>query len=433
MYVAFDDTDSTTSMCTTFLATEVLRSLADHDLIGLPRLVRLNPSVPWKTRGNGALCLRFGKGAGKRTLVGRLGADPVYSCSRCRAPADGDEVLERCSRLLELWSRTGEGASPGLVVSRTPPSPKLYWEAVRKVVERGVVLKELERIGARTFELAGGRGLIGASAAMSWRPRDRTYEVLAYRARERWGAPRQVNTEDVACLDACFPSTFNNFDHGAGRTAVVPHSPCPILFGIRGDDLGELPMAMASVRSEEKERWLLFISNQGTDDHIIRRWKALEPWSSYQVRGVVAEAPRSLPGGHVIFRLSLPHGGEVDCAAYEPSKEFRGVVRQLTAGDEIVALGEMRERPRTLNVEKMRVVSLIEVTRRTANPICPRCCKSMGSMGRSGGHRCKRCGLKTREGESREAVPRSLQLGWYEPPVRARRHISMPLKRMPLE
>jgi tRNA(Ile2)-agmatinylcytidine synthase len=433
MYVAFDDTDSTTSMCTTFLATEVLRSLTDHDLIGLPRLVRLNPSVPWKTRGNGALCLRFGKGAGKRTPVGRLGADPVYSFSRCQAPADGDEVLERCSRLLELWSRTGEGASPGLVVSRTPPSPKLYWEAVRKVVERGVVLKELERIGARTYELAGGRGVIGASAAMSWRPRDRTYEVLAYRARERWGAPRQVSAEDVACLDACFPSTFNNFDHGAERTAIVPHSPCPILFGIRGDDLGELPMAMASVRSEEKERWLLFISNQGTDDHIIRRWKALEPWSSYQVRGVVAEAPRSLPGGHVIFRLSLCRGGEVDCAAYEPSKEFRGVVRQLMAGDEIVALGEMRERPRTLNLEKMRVVSLIEVTRRTANPICPRCCKSMGSMGRSGGHRCKRCGLKTFEGESREAVPRSLQLGWYEPPVRARRHISMPLKRMRLD
>jgi len=52
MFVAFDDTDSLESMCTTFLATEMIKALGVYDLIGLPRLVRLNPAVPWKTRGN---------------------------------------------------------------------------------------------------------------------------------------------------------------------------------------------------------------------------------------------------------------------------------------------------------------------------------------------------------------------------------------------
>ena len=60
-YLGFDDTDSRQGLCTTFLATEFVRELRDWDLLGYPRLVRLNPNVTWKTRGNGALYLRFGK------------------------------------------------------------------------------------------------------------------------------------------------------------------------------------------------------------------------------------------------------------------------------------------------------------------------------------------------------------------------------------
>jgi tRNA(Ile2)-agmatinylcytidine synthase len=430
MYVAFDDTDSTTSMCTTYLATEVVRALRDHDLIGMPRLVRLNPSVPWKTRGNGALCLRFGTGAGAKQRIGSIAGEDVFCYPRPLRPADPDEVLERCARLLQRWSRTQEGASPGLVVSRTPPSPRLYWRTAREVVPKLEVEEELRRIGARTFELAGGRGIIGAAAAMSWRPRDRTYEVLAYRARERWGTARQVDAEDVGRLDSEFPSTFNNYDHLAERPAIVPHSACPILFGIRGDDPLVLPKAMRSVRSEGAERWLVFVTNQGTDDHIVRRWRELRPWSSYQVEGEVSSGPRTIPGGHVIVRLRYRGGGELDCAAYEPSKEFRDVVRSLIVGDKVLVLGELRDRPRTLNLEKLKVLSLAKGERKASNPICPRCRKAMGSMGRAGGHRCKRCGLKSREGPRMEDAPRSLRPGWYEPPVRARRHISMPLKRM---
>ena len=77
MFLAIDDTDSTKGMCTTFLATEMIRAVEDLDLIGLPRLVRLNPAVPWKTRGNGALCIRFGKGRGRRRLAGRIGRKSV--------------------------------------------------------------------------------------------------------------------------------------------------------------------------------------------------------------------------------------------------------------------------------------------------------------------------------------------------------------------
>ena len=71
MFIAVDDTDSMRGNCTTFLATEIIRELSsDFDLIGNPRLVRLNPAVPWKTRGNGSLVMRFGKGTGMRHLIG---------------------------------------------------------------------------------------------------------------------------------------------------------------------------------------------------------------------------------------------------------------------------------------------------------------------------------------------------------------------------
>ncbi len=79
MFIAADDTDSSTWMCTTFLATELVEEFRDYDLIGLPRLVRLNPAVPWKTRGNGAICIRIGRGVGDKN-VGRSdqGAQCVF-------------------------------------------------------------------------------------------------------------------------------------------------------------------------------------------------------------------------------------------------------------------------------------------------------------------------------------------------------------------
>ena len=78
VYIAVDDTDSRTGNCTTYLLTEIIRELSDLDIIGNPRLVRLNPAVPWKTRGNGALALRVGEGTGKKKFIGTIGEKDVF-------------------------------------------------------------------------------------------------------------------------------------------------------------------------------------------------------------------------------------------------------------------------------------------------------------------------------------------------------------------
>lgn len=296
MFVAFDDTDSVESMCTTYLATEVIDAMRDHDMIGLPRLVRLNPAVPWKTRGNAALSMRFGRGKGPCQMVGVIRDAPIWSYPECVRPADPGLIMDRCSSLLRKWSRVEEDASPGLVVSPKKPRAKLYWSAVRGIVQKSDVLEELERIGASRYEMAGGRGVIGASAAMSWRPHDHTYEVIAYRERARWGTPRRVSDESVKEMDRRFPSTFNNYDEIAARRAISPHTPCPVLFGIRGDVLADLPPAMGCIESEPIDRWILFLSNQGTDDHVLQRWKELLPARTYSIKGRIVSSSRTVPG-----------------------------------------------------------------------------------------------------------------------------------------
>lgn len=435
MYVAFDDTDSKEQMCTTFLVTEVIDALREYDLIGMPRLVRLNPAVPWKTRGNAAVCLRFGHGRGQAMPVGFIRDNPFFCYPREEGNTDAEVILDRCSALVQRWARVQEEASPGLVVSTKRPSQGFYWQGVRDIVPKDLVERELERIGALTFTMAGGRGLIGATAAMSWRPRDHTYEVITYRARERWGLPRMVEDASVQAMDKDHPSTFNNFDPTVCRRAITPHTPCPVLFGVRGDDPFELAPAMREVASEPVDRWVTFLSNQGTDDHIVKYWRELKPDRSYEVVATLVHDPRTIKGGHVVLRTRTKRGGmEMDMTIYEPSKSFRETVRRLRCGDRIRALGEMREEPRTLNVEKIEVLSLARVLNKTKNPICKGCEKSMQSLGRGAGYRCRRCGLKASEEEATfSEEQRALEVGWYEPPVCARRHLSKPLKRIGLE
>src|SRR5213594_5139555 len=80
VWIGVDDTDTLHGMCTTFLLTEIVRDLTeDLDLIGYPRLVRLNPNIPWKTRGNGAVCIRVGNGSGPGSIGGSIAGRFIVS------------------------------------------------------------------------------------------------------------------------------------------------------------------------------------------------------------------------------------------------------------------------------------------------------------------------------------------------------------------
>lgn len=431
MYIAFDDTDSTNWMCTTYLAVKIIEGLRHHDLLGPPRLVRLNPAVPWKTRGNGAVCLKIGKGYGKKIRVGKIRDREIYCYMDGKPATPSGPLISDVKELIQQWARIEEGANPGLVVSERKPPQWLYWKAVREIVSPELVREVLQEIDAMTWGAGDSRGIVGAAAAMAWRPRDRTYELLAYRKPERWGTKRELDERSVIEMDKRFPATFNNYDYQEGKPVVAPNSPCPVLFGIRGDRLEDLEVAMRTLRSEEPDSWLIFLTNQATDDHVIWRWKELKANSTYAVRGKVIRPPVRIKGGHVVIGVLTDGGEHIDATAYEPSKSFRDVVGSLEEGDRILLIGELREEPRTLNIEKLKVIEAVEKKKKVANPICPRCGKRMKSKGSGKGYRCRRCGYHGDEDLSvKKVIERSITTGWYEPPVSARRHLSKPLKRM---
>ncbi|MBQ9689826.1 MAG: DNA-binding protein, partial [Candidatus Methanomethylophilaceae archaeon] len=116
MFVAVDDTDSMKGNCTTFLATEIIREFQDLDLIGNPRLVRLNPATPWKTRGNGSLDMRFGKGIGKIRLIGMIGDRKIYCYDRCTSFEPDPEMMKQ--RIIpHIEAHHENDADPGLLIS----------------------------------------------------------------------------------------------------------------------------------------------------------------------------------------------------------------------------------------------------------------------------------------------------------------------------
>ena len=329
LHIGLDDTDGEKRMCTTYLATELIRKLSkDHDIIGFPRLVRLNPNIPWKTRGNGALGFSIGRGYGRRFLLGRIGKNSVFGFEK------GKRGAELTEKIVNLVKKTVDDhaafedprTNPAFVITSKRPPVSLYWSAVRRIVDLKNAKKMAKELGARSVSYKSGRGLIGALAATAWRPKDLTYEVLAYREKKRWGTKRKVDEESVVRMDQAYPSTFNNYDYLNNKSAIVPSSSCPVLFGIRGDEKDDLPGAMDIVQGEKKDRWMLFETNQGTDEHLVRRSiSSVKPFESVIVKGKVCRKPETIPGGHVIFSIKGA-GQTIDATPYEPSKQFRNVV-----------------------------------------------------------------------------------------------------------
>jgi tRNA(Ile2)-agmatinylcytidine synthase len=133
----------------------------------------------------------------------------------------------------------------------------------------------------------------------------------------------------------------------------------------------------------------------------------------------------------VIFKIE-DETGEIGCAAYEPTRQFREVVRRLMRGDLVVAHGGVKRKPGlplTVNLEKIEILDLKPHFVKK-NPRCPECGKRMKSEGRGKGYSCPRCKTRAPPGSAEiMKVERDLDIGKFEVPPRARRHLARPLSR----
>ena len=406
MFIGIDDTDSERGLCTTYLAAVLMERLQPlGKMVGWPRLIRLNPCARFKTRGNAAL---------------------AFQIESQRVDEVRDTALKT---LLQLSDFSGANTNPGLVIADevTEKMNSFYRRAVTEILEISDARRLLDREGVWYRGFKKGRGLIGALAAVGSDLPDFTYELIAYRERQRWGSPRRIDTASVWRADALtYPRTWDTVDHYSSRIVFAPHSGDPVLFGIRGSDPQAILEAFQCIQSEPVERSVLFQTNQGTDAHILSSSiEGVQDSQSYCLRGTVAEPARSIAGGHVFFPLESG-GARIQCAAFEPTKSFRSTIRDLAPGDEIEVYGSVLDG--ALNLEKINIICLSE-RKSISAPLCPQCSKRMESAGRGQGYRCRRC--KTRaEGAVSQISPCSLEPGYYEVPPCARRHLSKPLVRM---
>ncbi|MBS7632510.1 DUF1743 domain-containing protein [Candidatus Bathyarchaeota archaeon] len=425
MHIGLDDTDSARKGCTTYVAALLVEKLLQQEVkfVDYPNLIRLNPNVPWKTRGNGAVCLRI-----------------------THDEESEEKIKETVVEIVEEQADfEAKGTDPGIVFLQKSSMPREIKAFAQSVITGIVTLKDALRLSKKFHAEVVGykkcRGIIGALAAIG-EPLlgDHTYEIIAYRNPENLGTKRMVDEASIFEMDkATAPYTFNNVDWEKRRVIITPRGPDPILLGIRGESPEIVRSAFGMVKLlEPVERWVIFRTNQGTDAHlkIVRALKDVKPFSPVVTEGSVAADPRIIPRRHVIFPIT-DDGTQVDCAAYEPTGSLRKAAAKLVAGDRIRICGSVRAaaktRRLTVNLEKFRLLKPAHVSV-YCNPLCPRCHKRLKSMGRGQGFRCEKCGLRCPSLQKVEVrLKRDLGKGLYVASPRSQRHLTKPLRRYGLE
>ncbi len=410
LWIGLDDTDSRKGGCTTYIGAILLRRIRDegYNIIGYPRLVRLNPNCPYKTRGNAAIALAV--------------------------EADSPEPFEDIvSSIIEEYAELqAVGTDPGAVLLLGEPSYELkeyYWHVVRDLSTKEEAEKIARQNKVRLLEWNMGRGIIGALAAIGADlTRDKTYELIAHRKKEYWGTVRSFDPRSVWEMDRrTYPLTFDNVDRETGEIRITPHTPCPVLLGIRGvtPNILEEAYKMLTI-NEPVEFYTIFETNQGTDAHLqLMRIKDVKNNVSAIIDGVVKSKPRFTVGGHVFFTLG-DDTGEITCAAYEPTKKFRHIIIELEPGDKVTVYGAVKKKPQgfTLNLEKIHIKSLVDL-KIVKPPTCPICSKKMEKIDKTR-YFCRDCNAFSRSPEVIN-IGRKILCGIYEVPPSARRHLSKPL------
>ena len=415
LHIGFDDTDSPKGMCTTFLAYKVVNLLLKNkiEFLDFPKLIRFNPNIPWKTRGNGAVSIKI------KT------SNPL-------------KVKNKIKNLVSKYSDMINGANPGLIFFQNDSVPKSFTEfsnlALWQLINRGTAKTFAKKNDLEFFYQGNGQGLVGAIAAIGYDFKDHTLELLSYRKKPKFGKERKISIPSVKIMqENTFPNTFNSFDTKKGKILIAPHGPDPVFYGIRGENVDSLLYATKIIQSDEKlDGYMIFKSNQGTNDHLqnVLNHKNMKPYASGNIIGIVSTLPKIVKGGHVFFKINSENH-EYWCAVYKPTGMLN-VASNLILGDNIHIGGGVRKAsknfPRIINLEYIKIISL-EKDFTKINPLCVLCDKKMKSKGQNQGFQCIRCGKKESQKVTIE-IPREIKKQLYLPKISAHRHLSRPLQRI---
>ena len=414
LHIGIDDTDSPKGMCTTFLCYEIVKFLEKQEIqfMDFPYLIRFNPNIPWKTRGNGAVRLTI----------------------RTKYPK---KIKNKIIQFVENYSDTKNGANPGLVFFQNKEIPLTFQKfsklALWKLIGRNEAKQFVSENNIESFYLGNGQGLVGAISAVGYEFSDHTFELLSYRKKSQFGKKRHIDLNSIKEMQSIIPETFSSYDNDNKRVLITPHGPDPVFYGIRGETAKSVVKASTIVNVDEKlDGYMVFKSNQGTGDHLKNELQVndLKPYTSGFLVGIVCNKPVIQTGGHIFFSLQVG-GRKIRCAVYKPTK-ITQVASALIVGDKIKIGGGVRKASknygRVINVEFLDVLQLAKHNV-SVNTTCRKCNKRMKSKGRKQGFQCVKCGNKSASKTTLE-IPRKIQCKIYIPSVSAHRHLTRPYQRI---
>ena len=413
--IGFDDTDSPKGMCTTFLAYKIVDLLQKQDIefLDFPKLIRFNPNIPWKTRGNGAVSIKI----------------------KTRNPS---KVKNQIKNLVTKYSDIKNGANPGLVFFENDSIPSEFINfsnlALWQLINRRNAKKFAKKNNLEFYYQGNGQGLVGAIGAIGYDFQDYTLELLSYRKKVKFGKERKLSVKSVKIMqEKTFPNTFNSFDTKKGRVLITPHGPDPVFYGVRGENVDSLLYATKILKTDEKlDGYMIFKSNQGTGDHLKNElnFETMKPYASGKITGIISNTPKIVKGGHAFFKI-LSKNHEFWCAVYKPTG-ITTIASHLIKGDKICVGGGIRKAsknfPRIINLEFIEIINL-EKNLSTSNPFCKKCNKKMKSKGQTQGFQCIRCGKKNSKKIIVE-IQRKIKKQLYIPKISAHRHLTRPLQRV---
>jgi len=415
IHIGIDDTDSPKGMCTTFLAYKIVKFLEKNKVqfIDYPSLIRFNPNIPWKTRGNGAVRLSIKTNSPKK-------------------------IKNKITKFVDNYSETKNGANPGLVFYEndtiTPSFHKFSELALWKLISREKAKQFILEHKIDSFYLGNGQGLVGAIGAIGYKFSDHTFELLSYRKKSQFGKKRIIAKDSVKNMQSVtFPDTFNSYDIESDRALITPHGPDPVFYGIRGENAESVVTASKIVKANEKlDGYMIFKSNQGTSDHLKNELDVndLRPYTSGFLTGQVCNKPIMMQGGHVFFSMMV-NGKKVKCGVYKPTKITK-IAQNLILNDKIRIGGGIRKasknHERIVNVEFLDVIELAKDIQ-VSNPTCKDCNKKMKSKGTKQGFECIKCGNNSSSKPTSE-IPRKIECKLYLPVMSAHRHLTRPYQRV---
>ncbi|MEM2218440.1 MAG: tRNA(Ile)(2)-agmatinylcytidine synthase [Thermofilaceae archaeon] len=380
--------------------------------IDFPYLVRLNPNVPFKTRGNGAVSLHL-----------EVTVDKV------------EAITDILQSYLNIFSEKHGKSDPTVVIVTDPIDEFriLYERSLREIVSPSLVEKLLESSNAKIIGGEKQRGIVGAAASIGACGISRyTYELVLYRSPknkyERIGAEDLVKVIDILLR----PTIHANIDYEKRRVIAVPHGPDPVIVGLRSTN----PILLSSIIKRVAELLsaiiaVIYKTNQGTGQHLLtlKKISHVRAYDSVRVRGRIVENPRILRGGHVIFRLQ-DLTSELSCAVYRESGKLTRIAKRLRKGDLIEVGGGAVPRIEglTLNVEYIRVIKPLPILV-SENPRCPCCGHKTTSLGKCKGYRCDKCGYRSKTLKKNiKLLPPLLEPGLYFQSPASYRHLSIPFE-----